>query len=29
MALQKVTYAKSCQHAINLRSSSFAVRSIQ
>jgi len=27
MALQKVKYAKSCQHAINLRSSSFAVRS--
>jgi len=29
MTLQKVTCTNSCQHAINLRSSPFAIRSIQ
>jgi len=29
MTLQKVTCTNSCQHAINLRSSQFAIRSIQ
>ena len=29
MILQKVTCTNSCQHAINLRSSPFAIRSIQ